>query len=240
MRAIHCLAIIVFAFSPMLSWAEEEAGFALQYERQNDANLVKNTSDKKEEQSLRAAFKLLLNHATDEAIESFEKLKQRMPEDPLPLYGLALAQQKKGNASLAQNYYRAVVEHRAATPMLRQHAAINYAMGAPQSPQSFQFLHRLYKEGNTSAALLAAIAQVCWKNGKIVLAKDFFQRAANSNREQASLYYYNLGVLSDQTGARIDAKRYYQLALNNPVGLNLLALEEQEAVRKRLAWLEQQ
>lgn len=168
------------------------------------------------------------------ALELFEGLYKRAPNNRDVLLGLAISQQNNGFTESAISTYEELLDidpnHIDATVNMLGLVKARYPAVA------FRRLKELWEKNSQNSAVAAQLGLASASTGNLPDALRYLGIAASLEPNNAS-HYYNMAVLSDQAGVARDAIEFYQKALEVDVTYAGGRSIPREDVYDRLAYL---
>lgn len=179
------------------------------------ANLVRHYGAQKgsfsNHEFLRVQTRLIaLYDPEEEAKATLNRRRVENPQDPFPLYGLALWNQRRHNYSIALEFFRRLNQVWPNDPyLLRDEGTCRLDMG--QYPQARDLLRRSLEIRPKDPAALLALGRAYQKQGQLAPAEETFRRLL-AQEPQSHQSLYELGVTLGRLGRVGEASLYLGLA----------------------------
>lgn len=194
----------------------------------------KNASAGSQQAMLTAANRALSLHRYSAALEMFQKLRKRNPKDRNILLGLGVAQQNMGFTDSALATYRSLLK----IDPRNIDARVNMlGILQTQNPQrAFKELMALWESNPRDSGVAAQLGLVSAELGNTDDAVRYLG-VASSIEPTNPTHVYNMAVIYDRAGARQDAVKLYEQALEIDASHTNAKSLQRETVYDRLATL---
>ncbi len=166
------------------------------------------------------------------ALKMYERLEEKRPRDPNVILGLATAYQQTGRIEEAIRKYESLL----VIKPNNTHAQINRLglVGQRYPSVALRQLLDLYDQDPHNVGLAAQIAVMQAKLARYDEAIQYLGMAASMEPSNAS-HVYNMAVIADRTGDKLEAVKYYEQALEIDVTYGGSKSIPREAIYERLA-----
>ncbi|MBI4488450.1 MAG: tetratricopeptide repeat protein [Deltaproteobacteria bacterium] len=183
----------------------------------------------------RELFRLALLHQQTgdprAALELYQKLLALNPKNAVALNNMGVILKEIGQLGKAGDHLRKAVDLDPSYD--KAHTNLGVVLQLQEQPQAAIESHlRALAINDKSWESAVNLGLIFWSEGDLESAKRFFSKALGVRHEASVLYH--LGLVSEQLGERLEAVRYYRLALTKGDGLTLDLREKIEIRLRRL------